>query len=187
MRSIVLDARSTCLALGLTAGLLSVACGASNPTVKSNAQASESKTQAPIAFEFQDREEKLWRSVDNRGKPLVVTLFTSWCRPCLVILQQLDATRTIPTYRDEFEVVAVSMDQKLGPLLDAFVTQLDLQYPVLIADAKTRHGHGPFGRIVAVPTTYVIDSDGRLIDTLVGGAPIDHIVRRAVGLKEEKQ
>ena len=158
--------------------LLYWGCGSGDPNRASADSANGSEDRLPIAFECATVEGESWRSVDQRGKPLVVTVFTSWCQPCLGILQQLDATRALPNYADQFDVVALSVDQDMNPVLEAFLNQLGVQFPVLIADAKTKHGHGPFGRILAVPTTYVLDAKGRLVDTLVGRAPIDHIVRR---------
>ena len=161
-------------------------CGSAGPNAGAATSANGPKDASPIAFEFTDLEGEAWRSVDQRGKPLVVTVFTSWCQPCLGILQQLDATRALPMYADQFDVVAVSIDQDLNPVLEAFLNQLGVQFPVLIADAKTKHGHGPFGRILAVPTTYVLDAEGRLVETLVGRAPIDHIVRRVKASEGEE-
>lgn len=165
---------------------LCMGCGSSASRGSKVGGVGERQTQTPVAFEFSDLEGQIWRSVDQRGKPLVVTVFASWCQPCLGILQQLDATRSLPSYADTFDVVAVSVDQNLDPVLEAYLAQLGVQFPVLIADAKMRHGHGPFGRVVAVPTTYVLDEDGRLVDTIVGGAPVDHIVRRAMKTEGEK-
>ena len=164
-----------------------VGCGSAATQSEGAPQASSEGKSPPIAFEFTDMAGKAWRSVDRRGKPLVVTVFTSWCQPCLSILEQLDATRTIPEYAEKFDVVAVSVDQNLGPVLTAFLEQLDVKYAVVQADEKTRFGHGPFGRIAAVPTTYLLDSEGRLIETLVGGVPIDHLVRQAVAQEGAKQ
>ena len=166
---------------------LLLACGSAATQGKSASQGSSQDTSPPIAFEFTDMAGNAWRSVERRGKPLVVTVFTSWCQPCLGILEQLDATRKIPEYAEKFDVVAVSVDQNLGPVSTAFLEQLDVTYAVVQADDKTRFGHGPFGRIAAVPTTYVLDAEGRLIETLVGSVPIDHLVRQAVAQGGAKQ
>ena len=148
---------------------------------------SNSLNGVPIAFELKDTEQEAWRSVEHRGKPLVVTVFTSWCQPCLSVLQQLDATREHALFVDAFNVVAISVDKQLKPVVQAFLEELDVRYPVLIADQKMLHGHGPFGRYVAVPVTYLLDADGRLIESFEGNAPVEYIARRVMRLNQEAQ
>ncbi len=148
---------------------------------------STSLQRTPIAFELKDSEQETWRSVEHRGKPLVVTVFTSWCQPCLSVLQQLDATREHALFVDAFNVVAISVDKELKPIVQAFLEELDVRYPVLIADQEMLHGHGPFGRYLAVPVTYLLDAEGSLIESFEGNAPVEYIARRVMRLNQEAQ
>jgi hypothetical protein len=48
-----------------------------------------------------------------------------------------------------------------APLVRAFAETLDLPYPLAWADAETIAGRGPFGDVHTVPTTVVLDREGR--------------------------
>jgi hypothetical protein len=54
------------------------------------------------------------------------------------------------------------------PLILAFQDALRLDYPLAIGDADLISGGGPFGDVHAVPTTVVLDSDGRIVWKHVG-------------------
>ena len=53
-------------------------------------------------------------------------------------------------------------------LIVAFRDALKLEYPVAIGDAALVAGEGPFGDVRAVPSTVVLDSEGRLVWRHVG-------------------
>jgi len=69
-----------------------------------------------------------------------------------------------------------------APLVLAFTDALRLPYPVAWGDAETLVGRGPFGDVHAVPTTVVLDREGRLAWKRVGlvqedelGAALDRL------------
>jgi hypothetical protein len=61
------------------------------------------------------------------------------------------------------------------PLIVAFRDALRLDYPVALADAPLIAGEGPFGDIPAVPSTVILDSEGRLVWKHVGLAKDEEI------------
>jgi hypothetical protein len=54
------------------------------------------------------------------------------------------------------------------PLVVAFRDALRLDYPVAMADAQVIAGESPFGDVHAVPSTVVLDSEGRIVWRHVG-------------------
>jgi hypothetical protein len=68
------------------------------------------------------------------------------------------------------------------PLILAFRDALRLHYPVAMGDASLVAGEGPFGDVRAVPSTVVLDSEGRLVWRHVGLSKEDEIERVLRGL-----
>jgi thiol-disulfide isomerase/thioredoxin len=99
---------------------------------------------------------------DLRGKVAVVDLWATWCALCIY---------EIPIYKELYKsfdsqkvaIIGIAVDsprQKI-PLK---VTQLGIQYPVLISDDQLT----AFGRIQVFPTTVVIGKDGKIYSRYVG-------------------
>jgi hypothetical protein len=67
------------------------------------------------------------------------------------------------------------------PLVLAFRDALKLPYPLAFGDAELVAGEGPFGDVHAVPSTVVLDGEGRLIWKHVGLAKEDELERALTG------
>jgi len=77
----------------------------------------------------------------------------------------------------------VGMDLEGAEVLEPFVDQYQLAFPVLIADQRMRQGQTPFGQIIALPSTFLFGRDGRLIIAFAGlpnASELDQLVSRAV-------
>lgn len=100
---------------------------------------------------------------DLRGRVVLVNFWATWCRPCrqeipdLVKLQEL--------YADHLQVIGVSMDEGGVDAVRAFADELGMNYPVVMAtpELTTR-----FPGVFALPTTFVVDTEGRMAQTHVG-------------------
>ena len=68
------------------------------------------------------------------------------------------------------------------PLVVAFRDGLGLEYPVAMGDSALIAGEGPFGDVHAVPSTVVLDSEGRLVWKHIGLAKEDEIEHALRGL-----
>lgn len=97
-----------------------------------------------------------------RGKPALVDFFASWCAPC---------AEEAPTLRklsvalgDRATVVAVDWDDAGGPAR-AFVRTHGWGFPVL---ADTSGTVGESYGLVGLPTSFVLDPQGRIVATFRG-------------------
>ncbi len=100
-----------------------------------------------------------WRLL--RGRVVLVSFFATWCFPCLAELPTLEALQKEYGPRG-FQIVAVGMDLDGARVLAPFADQYALNFPVLVADEETREGQSPFGLIPALPTTFLLDEEGRV-------------------------
>ncbi|BBR39199.1 thioredoxin [Aeromonas veronii] len=95
------------------------------------------------------------------GKPLLVNYFAPWCAPCLREMPRLNALAA----EGQITVVAINYDPTTPAELDKLAAQYHIKVPLLIANAEASF---PFPRPGALPTSYLLDSEGKLKQTLIG-------------------
>jgi thiol-disulfide isomerase/thioredoxin len=95
------------------------------------------------------------------GKPLLVNYFAPWCAPCLREIPRLNALAA----EGQITVVAINYDPTTPAELDKLAAQYRIKVPLLIANEDARL---PFPRPSGLPTSYLLDSEGKLKQTLVG-------------------
>ena len=99
--------------------------------------------------------------LENGGKPLIISFFATWCKPCN---RELNAIHEVyPDWQDEtgVKVVAVSIDQaqniqKVKPLVDSN----GWEYDVLLdpnSDFKRALG------IQMIPYVLIVDGQGNIV------------------------
>lgn len=95
------------------------------------------------------------------GKQLLVNYFAPWCAPCLREMPHLNTLAA----EGEIAVVAINYDPTTPAELDKLAAQYHIKVPLLIANEDARL---PFPRPSGLPTSYLLDSEGKLKQTLVG-------------------
>ncbi|MEQ9520783.1 MAG: TlpA disulfide reductase family protein [Parvibaculum sp.] len=120
---------------------------------------------------FQDEAGQQRSLADWKGKVLLVNLWATWCGPCRHEMPSLDRLQA-EMGGDQFEVLAISLDRGGLELPKAFYEEVGVKHLALFNDASARTGVslGAFG----MPTTVLVDAEGRLVGRLVGPAEWDH-------------
>jgi thiol-disulfide isomerase/thioredoxin len=106
---------------------------------------------------------------DFRGHWLLVNLWATWCAPCVREMPSLD--RLQATLGDRLMVLAVSEDRGAAHVVTPFLEKLDLASLHIYLDPKSAVGQGLGAR--GLPTTFLLDGEGRIRAQLEGAAAWD--------------
>ena len=118
-------------------------------------------------FSLKDADGRTVRLSDYRGKVVVLDFWATWCGPCREEIPWF--TQFERKNKDRgFAVLGVSMDDDGWTAVRPFLKDLSVNYRVMLGDDHTAD---MYGGIEALPTTFLIDRDGRIAATHVGLAP----------------
>jgi thiol-disulfide isomerase/thioredoxin len=104
---------------------------------------------------------------DFAGKVVLLNFWATWCGPCRTEMPELDALQAA-LGGESFEVVAVSGDREGLPAVDAFYADTGIRHLKRYVD-KTMAAQRTF-RALGLPTSILIDAQGREVGRLVGPA-----------------
>jgi len=124
----------------------------------------------PIAaIQFEDTDGRSRSLSDFRGKVVLLNIWATWCTPCRREMPTLDRLQTALGGAD-FEVVALSIDRRMDAVRK-FFAEIGIQRLAMYLDslAKATRQLGAVG----LPTTLLIDREGREIARLIGPAEWD--------------
>jgi peroxiredoxin len=148
--------------VGVAALLGLVACspaGPARPIVRDNSH----RAHAPD-FALKDAQGRLVHLADYQGKVVLLDFWATWCGPCKIEIPWFMEFQR--KYKDRgFEVLGVSMDDDGWKAITPFVNQKKINYRIVLGDDKTGD---QYGGLEALPTTFVIDRNGRIASVHVG-------------------
>lgn len=100
---------------------------------------------------------------EHKGKVVLVNFFGSWCPPCKA--ETPDFVQVYEKYKDKnkFVIIGIAVDQNQADALK-FVQDYGITYPVYQADSSLL----TYFQIGPIPTSFVFDKDGNLLDNMVG-------------------
>jgi peroxiredoxin len=119
--------------------------------------------QAPD-FALKDVNGQTVRLSDYRGKVVLLDFWSTWCGPCQIEIPWfMDLERR---NKDKgFAVLGVSMDDEGWEVVKPFLSDLRVNYRVVIGDGETAQ---LYGGVDALPTTFLIDRGGKIAAVHVG-------------------
>ncbi|WP_226035298.1 peroxiredoxin family protein [Aquibacillus saliphilus] len=123
-------------------------------------------------FELETLEGETVRLSDYRGQRVLVNFWATWCPPCRAEMPDM---QKLYNYED-VEILAVNMTdtESSESTVTEFVDDLDLTFPVLMdVDAEVVTNY----QVRAYPTSYMIDSNGRIQFIAMGAMNYDLMVQ----------
>ncbi len=99
-----------------------------------------------------------------KGKVVVVDFWATWCPPCVDELPGYAALQQ-KHGADGLVIIGVSFDRKKPDFVQQFADRLGVNYPLTMGNADVAELFGGFD---ALPTTFLIDREGRIRHRKVG-------------------
>jgi thiol-disulfide isomerase/thioredoxin len=139
------------------------------------------------AFTFRDGSGKTLSLADFKGRAVLLNLWATWCVPCRKEMPTLDALQQA-LGGAAFEVVALNLDTRDLDKPRRFLADVGARNLAFYEDQSL----GAFevlkrtGRVVGLPTTFLIDKEGCELGILAGpaewaSADAQALVRAAIG------
>jgi thiol-disulfide isomerase/thioredoxin len=116
------------------------------------------------AFTVTDLDGRTITSSDLRGKVVLVNFWATWCPPCRAEIP--DLIKLQDKYRNTLVILGISEDEEISPgEVKKFATEQKMNYAVAMSTPELGK---IFKGVSALPTTFVIDPDGRMQQRHVG-------------------
>ena len=118
-------------------------------------------------FELKDVEGKPYRFSDAKGTVRLVDFWATWCAPCreeIPMFKELQAAYGAKG----FSLVGIAMDDEGVDKVKPYVDELKIPYLTLIGNEEVVDA---FGGVVGFPTKFLVDREGRIVDSWVGAVP----------------
>jgi thiol-disulfide isomerase/thioredoxin len=119
------------------------------------------------ALSFVDADGKQRTLADWHGRVVLLNLWATWCAPCRKEMPELDSLQA-ELGSEKFEVVALAVDRTGAEGAKRFLEQARVGSLGLYVDASARAAAEL--KAVGLPTTLLIDREGREIGRLTGPA-----------------
>ena len=107
---------------------------------------------------------------DFKGRVVLLNFWATWCAPCIRELPSLDRLQAAMG-GDDFTVLAVNENRAGAKVAKPFMEKLGLKHLTLNVDRKMALARALGLR--GMPTTYLIDRDGKVLGSLAGVAEWD--------------
>jgi len=114
-------------------------------------------------FAVTDLDGRRISSSSLRGKVTLVNFWATWCGPCRAEIPDLVALQE--KYRDQLQIIGISEDEAAPEVVKRFAAQFNVNYPIAMVTPELEK---KFGNIVALPTSFVLDREARLVQKHVG-------------------
>ena len=121
-------------------------------------------------IEFKDIDGEILTLADFRGRVVLLNLWATWCAPCRREMPTLDRLQGA-LGGPEFEVVALSLDKTDQKKVSDFLRDIGTSHLAYYQDRTFKAARTL--RTVGLPTTLLIDRDGKEIGRLLGPAEWD--------------
>lgn len=165
----VIKVLSMLIILFLTAGIFGCQkTGESNNTenkvadTTSNVTTSKSNDSAP-AFTLKLTDGKDIKLSDHKGKIVIIDFWATWCPPCRRGIPDLIDIQK--KYSKDVVVIGISLDTETIDDVIPFIKKFEINYPVAYGTAEVVEA---FGNIEAIPTSFIIDKSGQIVDKHIG-------------------
>ena len=112
---------------------------------------------------MQDLDGRTITTDDLLGKVTLVNFWATWCGPCRAEIP--DLIKLQARYPDHLQVIGVSADEGPVQVVEDFATEYGINYPIVMTTPELNRA---FPGVMALPTSFIIDPEGRVVQTHIG-------------------
>lgn len=135
--------------------------GLENNSVSNQADNSDEKA---ANFKLKSTDGKFVQLSDFKGKIVIIDFWATWCGPCRKGIPDLVSIQN--DYKNDVVVLGISLDgDKTKKNIVPFIKQYGINYPILYGTEEVVKNYGD---IQAIPTSFIIDRKGNIVDKHVG-------------------
>jgi thiol-disulfide isomerase/thioredoxin len=106
------------------------------------------------------------------GKVVLVNFWATWCPPCREEIPELIELKR--EFKDKMEIVGISEDDDPPASVIKFARAKGMTYPIVMATPELIEA---YGGVPALPTSFLIDTQGRVVQKHSGLYPIENYQR----------
>jgi cytochrome c biogenesis protein CcmG/thiol:disulfide interchange protein DsbE len=111
---------------------------------------------------------------DYKGKIVIIDFWATWCPPCRRGIPDLVAIQK--EYKDNVVIIGISLDrEKTIKDVPGFAKNYGINYPIVYGDDSVVIS---YGGIQSIPTSFVVDKKGNVVDMHVGLVSKDTFVNK---------
>lgn len=146
----------------------------SNKIISENILAVEKDGDKAPNFSLKSVDDKTVKLSDYKGKIVIIDFWATWCPPCRRGIPDLISIQK--EFKKDVVVIGISLDRdKTIKDVPGFVKEYGINYPVVYGDDKVVVD---YGGIRSIPTSFVIDKKGNVVDSHVGLVEKDIFVNK---------
>lgn len=118
-------------------------------------------------FSLKTPDGKIVKLSDYKNKIVILDFWATWCPPCRKGIPDLIAIQK--EYKNDVVVIGISLDRD-NTIADVvpFIKNYGINYPVVYGNMDVVKA---YGGIEAIPTSFILDQKGNIVDTHVGLVP----------------
>lgn len=118
---------------------------------------------AAPGFQLNDLDGKPFSLADAKGKVVLLNFWATWCGPCRAEIPDLVDLQK--RYADKLEIIALVTEEDDADQVRRFVLRSGINYRVAMAPEGVVRA---YGGVAALPTSFVIDAQGRVVQKHIG-------------------
>jgi len=139
--------------------LVAAGCGASAKAPQSgNVVRFVRNPDAAPEFQLTTLDGKPLSLESERGKVVLLNFWATWCGPCRAEIPDLIALQE--RYAGKLQIIGLMVDEDDAGVVKQVVARTGINYPVAMTSPEIRI---KYGGIAALPTSFVLDTQGRVV------------------------
>lgn len=115
---------------------------------------------------------------DFKGKVVLVNFWATWCAPCEIETPWF--VEFDKKYREDgLQIIGISLDEEGVDPVKKFMERYSIEYKIVMGDEHTAED---FGGVVGLPTSFIVDQEGKFYSMHRGLVSKDLYVEEIEGL-----